>query len=124
MEQEETFRSGTATDSPMHEIAELSENFNYFISRMQWQVEELEETKISLTQAMKRAEESSRLKSAFLSNISHEIRTPLNAVIGFNGLIKRETLPEEERKRFSSLVVKNAYALLRTMDDVIMIPEA
>jgi len=111
----------TATDSPMHEIAELSENFNYFISRMQWQVEELEETKISLTQAMKRAEESSRLKSAFLSNISHEIRTPLNAVIGFTELIKRETLPEEERKRFSSLVVKNAYALLRTMDDVIMI---
>ena len=111
----------TTTNSPMHEIAELSKNFNHFITRLEWHVEELQNTKVSLTDAIQKAEESSRLKSAFLSNISHEIRTPLNAVIGFTELIKRETLPDEEKKRFSELVVSNAYALLRTMDDVMMI---
>ncbi len=110
----------TTTNSSTHEIAELSESFNHFISRMQWQVEELEETKASLTMAMEKAEESNRLKSAFLSNISHEIRTPLNAVIGFTELIKRERLSEADKKRFSELVVKNAFALLHTMDDVIL----
>lgn len=110
----------TSTNSSTHEIAELSESFNHFISRMQWQVEELEETKNSLTIAMEKAEESNRLKSAFLSNISHEIRTPLNAVIGFTELIKREKLSEADKKRFSELVVKNAFALLHTMDDVIL----
>jgi len=33
------------------------------------------------------AEESNRLKNAFLANLSHEIRTPMNAIIGFGGLI-------------------------------------
>ncbi len=110
----------TTTSTTTNEIAELSHSFNHFISRMQWQVEELEETKVSLTSAMQRAEESNRLKSAFLSNISHEIRTPLNAVIGFTELIKRETLSDEDKKRFSELIVKNAFALLHTMDDVIL----
>lgn len=36
----------------------------------------------SLAQALRRAEESSRVKSEFLTNMSHEVRTPLNGVIG------------------------------------------
>ncbi|MCX6307812.1 MAG: hypothetical protein NTY32_02910, partial [Bacteroidia bacterium] len=45
--------------------------------------EELEKAKI-------RAEESDRLKSAFLANISHEMRTPMNAIMGFS-----QILPEQ-----------------------------
>jgi PAS domain S-box-containing protein len=40
-----------------------------------------------LREALRRAEESDRLKSAFLANISHEIRTPLNVITGFSSLI-------------------------------------
>ena len=36
-----------------------------------------------------RAEENSRAKSAFLSNMSHDIRTPMNAIIGYIELAKR-----------------------------------
>ena len=37
--------------------------------------------------AMRKAEESDRLKSAFVANISHEIRTPLNSIVGFANLM-------------------------------------
>lgn len=47
--------------------------------------------------AMRKAEESDRLKSAFVANISHEIRTPLNSIVGFANLMVEEGLPEEER---------------------------
>ena len=40
-----------------------------------------------LRKAKERAEESDRMKSAFLSNINHEIRTPLNAIIGFSEIL-------------------------------------
>ncbi|MFT3738110.1 MAG: two-component regulator propeller domain-containing protein [Breznakibacter sp.] len=46
--------------------------------------EKVKERTKELELAKTKAEESDRLKSAFLSNMSHEIRTPLNAIIGFS----------------------------------------
>ncbi|MBN2615624.1 MAG: PAS domain S-box protein [Bacteroidales bacterium] len=44
-----------------------------------------------LVLAKEKAEESDRLKTAFLNTMSHELRTPLNAIIGFSGLIDEQT---------------------------------
>ena len=41
----------------------------------------------SLVAARNKAEESDRLKTAFLANMGHEIRTPLNAIVGFADLL-------------------------------------
>jgi signal transduction histidine kinase len=41
----------------------------------------VEQKNRELTVALARAEESTRLKSAFLANTSHELRTPLNSII-------------------------------------------
>ena len=40
-----------------------------------------------LVEALMRAEESGRMKKAFLANLSHEIRTPLNIIVGYTSLI-------------------------------------
>lgn len=58
-----------------------------------------------LIAAKERAEESNRLKSAFLANISHEIRTPLNAIIGFSSILTM-TEDEEEKKEYVSIIEK------------------
>ena len=39
-----------------------------------------------LLQAISNAEQASRAKTSFLSNMSHEMRTPMNAIIGMTGI--------------------------------------
>lgn len=65
--------------------------------------------------AKEQAEESNRLKSAFVANISHEIRTPLNAIVGFSGLL--EDADEEERKEFIRIINNNSDLLLDLVND-------
>ena len=81
----------------------------------------VEERKIKeeLAAAKAVAEESDRLKSAFLANISHEIRTPLNGVLGFAEFLKYDTYSEEDRKRFFNLMDESGNRLLKTIDDII-----
>ncbi|MBN2610685.1 MAG: PAS domain S-box protein [Bacteroidales bacterium] len=69
--------------------------------------------------AKEKAEESDRLKSAFLANISHEVRTPLNGIIGFAAMLKNEKVPFEKRKEYSNFVQKSANQLLNIINDLI-----
>lgn len=73
--------------------------------------------------AKSRAEESDRLKSAFLSNLSHEIRTPLNAIIGFSTLLSDNDLSFGERRNISEIIYRNSNDLLRLIENLIEISE-
>ncbi len=81
-------------------------------------IDKQKEIERALIEARNQAEESDRLKSAFLANISHEIRTPLNAIVGFS-----EVLPmaqsEEERSQLVGLIKQNNAQLLRLFDDMV-----
>lgn len=76
-------------------------------------------TEINLEEAKNRAEESDRLKTAFLANISHEIRTPMNAIIGFSKMIGSEEFDDEEKKQFVEIIVTNGKLLLELINDMI-----
>ncbi len=69
--------------------------------------------------AKEKAEESDRLKTAFLSNMSHEIRTPMNAIIGFAELLSRMECSEEEKREFLQQINQGADTLMRLIDDII-----
>jgi len=71
-----------------------------------------------LIDAKERAEESDKLKSAFIANMSHEIRTPLNAIVGFSKIIA-ETQDPEERKSYYSIVETNNGRLLGLINEIL-----
>ncbi|MEG0518932.1 MAG: ATP-binding protein [Bacteroidales bacterium] len=71
-----------------------------------------------LTLLKDKAEESNRLKSAFLANMNHEIRTPLNAIVGFSTLMA-DTQAKEERQEYVRHIQHNNDLLLRLVGDVL-----
>jgi len=83
-------------------------------------VDDRKSMEAALVEARNKAEESDRLKSAFIANMSHEIRTPLNAIIGFTSVLPDVT-EDEERKELINLIQENNQKLLRIIDDVMNI---
>ena len=73
-----------------------------------------------LRKAKERAEESDRMKSAFLSNINHEIRTPLNAIIGFSEILIDEE-DEEQRRQYVNIIRENNGMLQQLIDGILSI---
>ena len=65
------------------------------------------------------AEEASRAKTFFLSNMSHDIRTPLNAIIGYTGLANRECVSSEEKTGYLRKIESAGYQLLNIVNDVL-----
>ncbi len=72
-----------------------------------------------LEKAKLKAEESNRLKTAFLSNLSHEIRTPLNSIIGFSSLITQQKENEETKKQYVTHIENNAEDLMNLIENII-----
>lgn len=75
----------------------------------------------NLIDTKEKAEESNRLKTAFLHNISHEIRTPLNAIIGFSGLLINDNVSGNHRKEYVEIIIQSNNQLLSIIDDIISI---
>ncbi|HAN00081.1 MAG TPA: hypothetical protein DCQ26_15890 [Marinilabiliales bacterium] len=72
-----------------------------------------------LMRAKVKAEESDRLKSAFLANLSHEIRTPMNSIVGFANLLLNEDRVSDEMARYVSYINGNAKTLLFLINDIL-----
>jgi PAS domain S-box-containing protein len=93
--------------------------------RLQRLNEELEQRVAQRTEelaaAMLKAQESDRLKSAFLASMSHELRTPLNSIIGFTGVILQGLagpLNEEQTKQLN-MTRDSARHLLALINDIL-----
>lgn len=69
--------------------------------------------------AKNKAEESDKLKSAFLMNLSHEIRTPMNAVLGFSDLLSNSQLSDKERNEYIKVIQQSGKNLLEIIDDLV-----
>ncbi|MBT9502262.1 MAG: response regulator [Burkholderiaceae bacterium] len=78
----------------------------------------LQQLNQALTEALDKAEQATRTKSAFLANMSHEIRTPMNAIIGLTHLLLREQPLPQQRERLSK-VADAAQHLLNLINDIL-----
>lgn len=70
-----------------------------------------------------KAQESDRLKTAFLNNISHELRTPMNGILGFLEYLEDPQLEGELKERFIKNIRVSSERLLTTLQDLIEISE-
>lgn len=72
-----------------------------------------------LIKAKERAEQSDKLKLAFINNISHEIRTPLNSILGFGQFLADNNLSKEEREQFYGQLKNSSTRLMQSITDFI-----
>ncbi len=85
------------------------------------QNEELLRLNVEFQKAKEKAEESERLKTAFLHNMSHEIRTPMNGILGFAELLKNQKLSGKKRHEFIDIIEKSGQRMLNIINDIINI---
>ena len=79
------------------------------------------QTEQELVDAREKAEESDRLKSAFLANMCHEIRTPMNGILGFTDLLKETNLTGEEQQRYIRIINESGIRMLNILNDIVSI---
>jgi signal transduction histidine kinase len=101
------------------ELRQQNEEFLSMNEELSESYEHIQKMNVDLQEAKEKAEESDRLKSAFLSNMSHEIRTPMNGIIGFADLLIEADLEEDERKNYTSIISGSSKQLLNIVNDII-----
>ena len=74
---------------------------------------------LALKTAVETAENASKAKSTFLSNMSHDIRTPMNAIIGFATLAVSNIDNKEKVRDYLSKILSSGNHLLSLINDVL-----
>lgn len=81
--------------------------------------EKLNKINEELVVSKERAEESDKLKTAFLQNMSHEIRTPMNAIIGFSELMSQNLDDWSKVESYSKMIISRSNDLLDIIEDIL-----
>ncbi|WP_163718349.1 PAS domain S-box protein [Mangrovibacterium lignilyticum] len=84
-------------------------------------ISQSKQNQAELIAAKEKAEESERLKSAFLMNMSHEVRTPMNSILGFLEMFEDEEFDGAKDKRFFEVVNLSARRLMDTITNILEI---
>jgi signal transduction histidine kinase len=79
----------------------------------------LEQTEAELREAKKNAENASRSKSDFLTDMSHEFRTPLNAISGYVRILMNHPSATEFQLERLEIIRKSTEHLLRLINDTL-----
>ncbi|MEG2594704.1 MAG: HAMP domain-containing sensor histidine kinase [Bacteroides sp.] len=97
----------------------LSNHLEESTQQLRADKKKLEESEVELLLAKNQAEEASRMKSAFVSNMSHEVRTPLNAIVGFSSLLINSVQCNKEQEEYASIIQTNSNLLLQLINDIL-----
>lgn len=101
----EFFRSGKREIGRVLIARDISETIIYQ-KTLEEQNKRIQKMNSDLKIALKKSEESDKLKTAFLANMSHEIRTPMNGIMGIAELLKSSNLTGEEQNEYVEIIQK------------------
>lgn len=107
------------TSFPFHlSISKLQTNTDTIFTSIIRDITEWKALEEERTEALLKAEESTKLKSEFLASMSHEIRTPMNGILGMLGLLKKSPLDDNQRHKLR-LAQSSAESLLSLINDIL-----
>lgn len=101
------------------EILEKNKEFAMLNEELTESLERIQMINSELSKAKLKAEESDRLKTAFLQNMSHEIRTPLNSIMGFSELLPHTYEDKATLSKYTSIIKQRGNDLLEIINDVL-----
>lgn len=86
-------------------------------------ISDFKEIQMELIKAKEMAEQSDRLKTAFLQNMSHEIRTPMNAIMGFAELLREDFDDREKLEKFTGIICQRSSDLLELINGILSVAQ-
>lgn len=81
-------------------------------------ITELKNTQIALSEAKEKAEAANYAKSEFIANMSHDLRTPLTGIIGMAEVITHET-HDHQIKSYAKDLTKAGQRLLKLTNNIL-----
>lgn len=114
-------REGTEIDVIVKSVSVIDESgkVKHYVMQI-LDISEIKKVQKELITALGKAEESDRLKSAFLAQMSHEIRTPLNVILASIPLLADEVTSDDEDVKIIFDSVKSAGKRLQRTIDMIL----
>ncbi len=79
----------------------------------------LDRIRKEIHKAMEQELKSERLKSELITNVSHDIKTPLTSIKNYVDFLNDDSLSEEERKKYISIISKHTDKLSMLLNDLI-----
>lgn len=102
-----------------NQLKEKNEEYESLNEELREANEKLSILNAALVKSKEKAEESDRLKSAFIANMSHQIRTPMNGIVGFAELLRNENLDLKRRVQYIDIITESSKQLLSIINDVL-----
>ena len=102
-------------------VASLVDHLNESLLEERKLQDLLKRESLDLVDSKLKAEESDRLKTAFLSNMSHEIRTPMNGILGFSSFLSDPDLTPGDQQKYLSIIKKSSARMLNIINEIIEI---
>ncbi len=94
----------------------------FMTSSLQRELKKTREHDLASEKARQVAEETSRLKTEFLSTVGHELRTPLNTIIGLGEILRKSGL-DHRQQDFIAKIKISSKKLLNMINEILFIAE-
>ena len=88
------------------------------LAGVSFDITESQKNEFDLIEAKEKAEQASRLKSNFFTNISHELRTPLVGILGFAEIL-RDEIKKPQFSDMAEMILTSGKRLMETLNSVL-----